>query len=96
MSEWTVQQKSGSRKREDFATWSTLFIAYIQMKHFSETLAGTAIKPVEPASLVRRMSRARLKELQQKNLKTIRKSDIKKTLWYLLAVTLFLRSQVYC
>ena len=40
-----------SGKQEDFATWSTRFIAYIQTKNLFETLAGTAVEPVEPAAL---------------------------------------------
>ena len=38
-------------KQEDSATWSTPFIAYIQTKNLFETLAGTAVKPVESAAL---------------------------------------------
>ena len=40
-----------SGKQEDFATWSTWFIAYIQTKKLFEKLAGTAVEPVEPAAL---------------------------------------------
>ena len=71
-----------SGKREDLATWNIRFIAYIQNKNLLETLAGTAVKPVEPAALgtLRQLSRERLIELQQRNLKTIRRnSEITKT-----------------
>ena len=40
-----------SGKQEDFATWSTQLIAYVLTRNLFETLACTAVQPVEPATL---------------------------------------------
>ena len=81
-----------SGKQEDFATWSTRFIAYIQTKNLFETLAGTAVESVEPAALgdaptneQREAHRVATEEFEN-NKKKFRND--KNTLWCMLALTL--------
>ena len=81
-----------SGKQEDFATWSTRFIAYIQSKNLFETLAGTVVEPVEPAALgyaplneQREAQRVATEEFEN-NKKKFRNDKI--TLWCMLALTL--------
>ena len=81
-----------SGKQEDFATWSTRFIAYIQTNNLFETLAGTAVKPVEPAALgdaptnEQREDHKVATEEFENNKKKFR--DDTNTLWCMLALTL--------
>ena len=88
MDSTTMKWLCSSGKQEDFATWSTRSSLVFKRKIFSKHWLAQQWNQSNPQlwGTLRRMSRERLIELQQRNLNNKKFRDDKNTLWCMLAL----------